>query len=334
MLFRVAKSCFHYENVEFREQTMSDSDTPKEYFLLKLTKRQWSAILQSTQLSEPLKLLVMEASQDSREISATRGELDELLREIERTSVAPGVHQKELRSALKKLSNLMEAIRSGEISGDRTLRGQLWDPALKLSQVPGPILQFKISLINIEPEIWRRIQIPDCTLGRLHDYIQAIFNWDDDHLHQFKVNGVVFGVNDPYGTPLSSNPNNEHEVKLTTLLSSSKKRIQRWFYEYDFGDGWGHEILFEGYPEIDPQVKYPLCVDGARAGPPEDCGGAWSYCDIVDELEYRKSVEAGDEADDDNDNDNDDDDMGGMYGDLDPEKFDIEWATKNLQRIV
>ena len=48
-------------------------------------------------------------------------------------------------------------------------------------------------------------------------------------------------------------------------------------YEYDFGDGWEHEILLEGILLREPKTKYPRCIDGERACPPEDCGGPWGY---------------------------------------------------------
>ena len=48
-------------------------------------------------------------------------------------------------------------------------------------------------------------------------------------------------------------------------------------YQYDFGDSWKHEILFEGMVRAEPGGRYPLCLEGARACPPEDVGGVWGY---------------------------------------------------------
>lgn len=42
-------------------------------------------------------------------------------------------------------------------------------------------------------------------------------------------------------------------------------QCSRWMYEYDFGDCWRHEVLFEGFPPIDPKAKPPLCLEGERA---------------------------------------------------------------------
>ena len=59
----------------------------------------------------------------------------------------------------------------------------------------GTVFQFKITLLGIEPPIWRRIQTKDCTLDKLHEHIQTAMGWTNSHLHQFKIDGV------PYGDP-------------------------------------------------------------------------------------------------------------------------------------
>jgi hypothetical protein len=89
-------------------------------------------------------------------------------------------------------------------------------------------------------------------------------------------------------------------------------------YEYDFGDGWEHEVLFEGCP---PQVKgkkYPLCVEGERACPPEDVGGIWGYATFLE----AKNDPSHEESE--------------MYSewcaDFDPEAFDPKKATKDMKR--
>jgi hypothetical protein len=72
----------------------------------------------------------------------------------------------------------------------------------------------------------------------------------------------------------------ETGVALSKLIPKSGRK-SRWIYEYDFGDGLQHEVLFEGFVTVDPKVKYPICVEGARACPPEDCGGPWGYADYL-----------------------------------------------------
>ena len=52
-------------------------------------------------------------------------------------------------------------------------------------------------------------------------------------------------------------------------------------YEYDFGDSWHHEILLEGILLKEKGTKYPICIDGQRACPPEDCGGIRGYENLL-----------------------------------------------------
>ena len=65
-------------------------------------------------------------------------------------------------------------------------------------------------------------------------------------------------------------------TNISEITPKSGERL-RFRYEYDFGDGWEHEILFEGCPEKEPGQKYPLCLEGALACPPDDVGGISGY---------------------------------------------------------
>jgi hypothetical protein len=50
------------------------------------------------------------------------------------------------------------------------------------------VYQFKITLLEISPKIWRRIQVPEkYSFWDLHVAIQDAMGWDDMHLHVFKI---------------------------------------------------------------------------------------------------------------------------------------------------
>ena len=103
--------------------------------------------------------------------------------------------------------------------------------------------------------------------------------WTNSHLHHFKVGEQLYG--DP---ELLQEIFEEMEYKDSTTAKISEllpKPGKRFEYEYDFGDSWDHEVLFESVVQADPKVKYPLCLEGARACPPEDCGGIGGYTDFV-----------------------------------------------------
>jgi hypothetical protein len=143
------------------------------------------------------------------------------------------------------------------------------------------IYQLKVTLKHIRPPIWRRIQVYSNTpLIELHAILQAAMGWFDSHLHQFVVGNTYYGLPeiDEFGDP---NLEDERKARLDQLLSNPRRKI---IYEYDFGDGWEHEILLEKVLEPASRVKYPRCTGGAGACPPEDCGGPGGYKDFLEAI--------------------------------------------------
>jgi hypothetical protein len=150
---------------------------------------------------------------------------------------------------------------------------------------PASVLQFRISLLDISPEIWRRIVVPQSyTFWDLHVAIQDAMGWLDYHLHQFEsdalsLGGVRIGIPD-------------EEIEDTTFLPGWKLSIDAFFkrpgdmmtYSYDFGDDWRHCVLLEAILPAESSVAYPVCIAGERACPPEDCGGVFGYEHLLEAL--------------------------------------------------
>jgi hypothetical protein len=182
------------------------------------------------------------------------------------------------------------------------------------------IYQFKITLLDIKPPIWRRIQVPDGTLDELHEHIQTAMGWTNSHLHQFLIRGQRYGdpelLNDGFDD--DDDLIDATEVRLSQLLEK-KRRAFRFSYEYDFGDGWQHEIVYEGASPAEPRVRYPRCIEGARACPPDDCGGPWGYGDFLQAIRDPKHE----------DHETMLEWIGGAF---DPEKFSPAVATKDMNR--
>ena len=130
------------------------------------------------------------------------------------------------------------------------------------------IYQIKIALMGISPMIWRRLLIPcGSTISDLHYIFQIAMGWSDEHLHQFRIHGKRYGIAKIGGISFSDDPD---AVRLTDLGLRIK---ERFYYEYDFTDGWQHEVRVEAILAPDIHRHYPVCIDGRRACPPEDCGG-------------------------------------------------------------
>jgi Plasmid pRiA4b ORF-3-like protein len=181
------------------------------------------------------------------------------------------------------------------------------------------LYQFKITLKDLKPPIWRRIQTRDCTLDKLHDRIQTALGWTNSHLHHFQINETLYG--DPWLINENFDDFGYEDSTITTLshvLPKSGARF-RFEYEYDFGDSWWHEVLFEGCLRADPGRRYPLCVEGERACPPEDVGGTSGYEDFL------KAIAVPDDPEH-------DENLTWVGGSFDPEHFDPEKATKRMIR--
>jgi len=192
----------------------------------------------------------------------------------------------------------------------------MWVKNSKIKEKSNQLYQLKITLKDIKPAIWRRFEVrSDVMLARLHEYIQVIMGWDNCHMHQFIIGNVYYGQPHPDYDDMGEQMEDEKKYKLCDLVGVKGKLM----YEYDFGDGWMHEIKVEKMIEAQAGVKYPVCTAGARSCPPDDCGGPWGYENMLKIL---------------NDPDHDDyEDISDWIGDdFDPEEFDIDEINKTLSK--
>ncbi|MGW4465421.1 plasmid pRiA4b ORF-3 family protein [Micromonospora sp. NBC_01796] len=141
----------------------------------------------------------------------------------------------------------------------------------ELSSPQRQIFQLKVSLSDVTPVVWRRVLVPGgYTLDRLHRVLQHVMGWQDCHLHSFEIDGLQYGEPDPEGELTLRD-------ELDTRLDAVVGKGSRFRYTYDFGDWWEHDVTVEDAFGADPGERYPICVSGARACPPEDVGGAFGY---------------------------------------------------------
>ena len=171
----------------------------------------------------------------------------------------------------------------------------------------------KITLLGSKPPIWRRFCVRgDITLDRLHDVIQIVMGWEESHLHRFEINGRRF----------SEKPEEEADgaeeggFVLSELL---RKARTKFLYEYDFGDGWGHELLVESINEVPEGHRACIgCIEGKRACPPEDVGGIDGYAEYLAALKDPKHPEHKSYQD--------------WRGSFDPLEFDIDVVNFELAK--
>jgi len=146
------------------------------------------------------------------------------------------------------------------------------------------VYQFRITLEDIRPPVLRRVLVPETyTFWDLHVAIQDVMEWSDCHLHQFRIIDPRISAKVDIGIP-------DEEDDYYEILPGWKQKIADYFspynktayYIYDFGNNWEHSILFEKILPREDGLLYPVCIDGQRACPPEDCGGPTGYEEFLE----------------------------------------------------
>jgi len=149
------------------------------------------------------------------------------------------------------------------------------------------IYQLKISLKHTDPKIWRRVLVPnEFSFHALHTVIQLSMGWTNSHLYAFNSKKVRIGVPDP-----EWEDNELIDSDTITLKDFFEDRRESFRYEYDFGDGWDHEIKIEKVLEPAPRQAYPVCLGGEMACPPEDCGGIPGFYNMLEILSAKRHPE-------------------------------------------
>jgi hypothetical protein len=152
-----------------------------------------------------------------------------------------------------------------------------------------PGMQFKITLQDVNPPIWRRIIVPEnYSFWDFHVAIQDSMGWTDTHLHSFQTmpnSRSLIGIPSPDGDDFMEIKAG-WKIKLKDTFNKTGKKVR---YEYDFGDGWEHEIKFE--KEIEKEIKKPKCLEGEGACPPEDCGGPGGFEQFCEIMRTKKGKE-------------------------------------------
>ncbi|MCL4490018.1 MAG: hypothetical protein M1570_18095 [Chloroflexi bacterium] len=207
------------------------------------------------------------------------------------------------------ISSLMEQLR-GETPFSKKKRTQA---PIAETAAPNSIYQLKVTLQDSHPAIWRRIQVADnILLPHLHGVLQLAMGWMNSHLHSFQVGKQTFAEPSPDDyVPVT-------DYRTVRLNQIAPKVKDRFVYLYDFGDSWEHEIIVEKILPVEKDARYPRCLDGQRACPPEDVGGVWGYADFVKAIRNPRHPEH-------------DEMLEWVGGEFDPEKFDLDGVNGMLK---
>ena len=168
-----------------------------------------------------------------------------------------------------------------------------------------PAVELFVTLRDVDPSVWRRLVVPErTTMHDLHRLLQATMGWQDRHLWLFELGGRSYGdVEDM---------NDLEDPRTVTLGSIPDGTVFR--YDYDFGDGWEHDIRVLSRRT----TEAPTCLAGARACPPEDSGGPHGYARLLQMLRSTRHPEYAD--------------VHAWLGRaFDPEHFDAVAATRRMR---
>ena len=141
------------------------------------------------------------------------------------------------------------------------------------------LFELDVRLREIEPSIWRTVEVPGAwSLEDVHLALQVAMGWTNSHLHQFKIGNKLYGMVDVDDSG-DLEIKDEREYRLQDLVQNGGS----FMYEYDFGDGWEHDVAVKRVATVGKPPR-PRCVAGARACPPEDCGGSGGYENLLEAL--------------------------------------------------
>jgi hypothetical protein len=178
------------------------------------------------------------------------------------------------------------------------------------------VYQLKVTLMGVRPPIWRRFQVAGgMTLAELHQVLQIVMGWGNEHLYGFIIQGQ------PYSPPDEEMDLPEGwDAEVVTLRAAAPQAKLKFTYVYDFGDDWRHQVLVERIePRLD-SIPLPVCMAGKRACPPEDCGSISGYAEVVEAMtnqSHRRHKEL----------------LEWLGGPFDPEAFDLEAVNEALRDL-
>jgi hypothetical protein len=174
--------------------------------------------------------------------------------------------------------------------------------------------RLRVQLRDVNPVVWRRILVPgSIRMATLSPIPLAAMGWNNSHLHAFLIGAKRIGMCfDDY-------PEDEIDEKGVTVLQALREE-RRFVFEYDFGDGWEHDVVVEDLTRSHLGLKFAVCLDGENACPPDDVGGVNGYTKFLEAVtdpahkEHGRMLEWAD-------------------GPFDPAKFDLANTNALLQMV-
>lgn len=252
----------------------------------------------------------------------TQHEFFKMLRKVVNGDKAATEELRDMLDILDKVNEDYSDVYAGDILDDGS------EPYYDEDDYPPVVMQrehvrelhLRIKLCNTDLQIWREVKVPsNINLEVLAIVLLEAMGWEMSHMYQFLAN------NNYYVQKAMQTEARRHndvfylgDYSLCDILKEKGKRIK---LEYDFGDGWMHEVWIKGEREYKkgemPTISF---VKGQGQCPPEDCGGIWGYMELLEIKDKKKKTSDEKERLD----------WYGITSKYDPDYFDAEEAIYDL----
>lgn len=150
--------------------------------------------------------------------------------------------------------------------------------------------------LHLHSPCYRRIRIPlRQSLSDFHQTLQILFGWKDYHLHSFELEpDLPLDITMPEYASLASMDDwgmcDTEPMERWLLLSEVLERYPHFWYIYDMGDRWEHEITLVSQENM-TDFSGPQCILALGDAPPEDVGGPDGYAELLELLQHPEDPE-------------------------------------------
>ncbi|QEL16863.1 plasmid pRiA4b ORF-3 family protein [Limnoglobus roseus] len=264
---------------------------------LALTARQRETLLAFDPYFRTLHDRLVGLEGNVRGIVVTTAELADLAADLEDLAdVARAPHARRLAAVRRRV----DACRERRQKTDNWFAAATAPPPPR-EPIPGLVFQFRVTLLGVDPPVWRTLLVEDDDLYAFHHAIRTAMGWTQDvERHRFDVGGRCFGPWTGYGNDGPHGCEDERAAYVSDVFGDGKAAAGAWVY--DLTADWRHELLLEAVVPWDFDIDYPTCLGGEGACPregacpPETAGGPGLDRPVLDEDEPLPAIAVGDLA--------------------------------------
>lgn len=120
--------------------------------------------------------------------------------------------------------------------------------------------------VMLEKSVWRKIKLShNHTLHDLHLAIQDAFDFDNDHLYSFFMDGKRYSRN-AYHNPFGDEEPFADEAVIGELGLYLGQKI---LYLFDYGDSWEFKVLLNEIGESETELEEPEIIESKGEAPPQ-----------------------------------------------------------------